>query len=66
MESTAEFTELINRWITDSAAYQVARDQFLQLRYEEDPTILIDELVALANQAARETLRRRPFPPEKR
>jgi processive 1,2-diacylglycerol beta-glucosyltransferase len=33
------------------------------MRYEEDPTIVIDELVGLANAVARVKLNRLPFPP---
>jgi processive 1,2-diacylglycerol beta-glucosyltransferase len=39
------------------------RENFLRLRYEEDPTTVIDELVALGNEVARAELRRQPFPP---
>ena len=39
------------------------RENFLRLRYEEDPTILIDELVALANEIPKAKLKRRVFPP---
>jgi processive 1,2-diacylglycerol beta-glucosyltransferase len=63
VESTDEFVQLIDRWINDPAAYQLARDQFLQLRYEEDPTVIIDELVSLANEVANAKVRRRAFPP---
>ena len=64
VESAADFTRLVDTWMTDPAAYTRLRDNFLKLRYEEDPTLLIDELVTLANEAAGEkTLKRRPFPP---
>lgn len=63
IESTGEFDELMDRWITNPAVYQAARDEFLQLRYEEDPTVIIDELVALANEVVDAKLRRRSFPP---
>jgi len=33
------------------------------LRYEDDPTVVIDELVALANEVAHATLERHVFPP---
>jgi processive 1,2-diacylglycerol beta-glucosyltransferase len=39
------------------------RKKFLELRYEEDPTVLIDELVGLAWQAGGGTLNRQPYPP---
>jgi processive 1,2-diacylglycerol beta-glucosyltransferase len=65
IESAAEFSRIIDRWMENPATYRRARESFLTLRYEEDPTILIDDLVALANEAAGAKLKRRPFPPEK-
>lgn len=61
IENTADFAEIIDLWMADPATYAVEREKFLQLRYEEDPTILIDELVNLANEAAGAKLRRRAF-----
>ena len=64
IEDAADFANIIDRWITNPAAYAAVRENFLKLRYEEDPTILIDELVALANEVAgQRPLHRRPFPP---
>ncbi len=63
IESASDFARLIDTWMTNPAAYSLAREHFLTLRYEEDPTILIDELVGLANEAAGAKLKRRPFPP---
>jgi len=64
IESGADFAHIIDTWMADPAAYERVRDNFLKLRYEEDPTILIDEVVALANEAAGEKpLKRRAFPP---
>jgi processive 1,2-diacylglycerol beta-glucosyltransferase len=64
IEDAADFAPIIDRWITNPATYAAVRENFLKLRYEEDPTILIDELVALANESAgQRPLRRRPFPP---
>ncbi len=62
IEEAADFTAIIDTWLRDPGSYQRLREAFLRLRYEEDPTILIDELVALANEAAKADLRRRPFP----
>jgi processive 1,2-diacylglycerol beta-glucosyltransferase len=62
IEDAADFAAIIDTWLRDPGAYQRLRESFLRLRYEEDPTILIDELVALANQVAHAELRRRPFP----
>jgi processive 1,2-diacylglycerol beta-glucosyltransferase len=63
IESAADFARLIDLWMADPAACAAARENFLKLRYEEDPTLLIDELVALANEAAQAKLKRRVFPP---
>ena len=63
IETPADFAAIIDRWMADPAAYARAREQFLQLRYVEDPTVLIDELVGLANEVARAKLKRRVFPP---
>jgi len=48
--------------MADPASYARSRKNFLRLRYEEDPTILIDELVQLAEQAAGVGITRYPFP----
>lgn len=66
VESPADFARLIDRWMENPASYSLAREKFLQLRYEEDPTVIIDELVALANEVPNARLKRRPFPPEKK
>ncbi|HRJ47709.1 MAG TPA: glycosyltransferase [Opitutaceae bacterium] len=61
--SAAEFAAIMNRWLESPAAYARCRADFLALRYEEDPTLLIEELVGLANEVARVPLKRQPFPP---
>lgn len=63
VETAGEFDDVITRWLFDPASYVRARERFLQLRYDEDPTLLIDELVGLANEVAVTKLERRPFPP---
>ena len=63
IEDAADFAHLIDRWIATPAIYQRVRDNFLKLRYEEDPTLLIDELVGLANEVVGAKLKRRVFPP---
>ena len=42
------------------------RDDFLNLRYEEDPTLVITELVDLAQQVAHTEYRPGPFPSKPR
>jgi processive 1,2-diacylglycerol beta-glucosyltransferase len=63
IESAADFARIIDKWMTDFAAYGRVREKFLKLRYEEDPTVIIDELVNLGNEVARAKLKRRVFPP---
>lgn len=63
VENASDFARIVDRWMADPAAYTQVRDTFLQLRYEEDPTVVIDELVNLANEVARAKLKRRIFPP---
>jgi processive 1,2-diacylglycerol beta-glucosyltransferase len=65
IEDAADFAHIIDTWMSDPASYSRVRDNFLQLRYEEDPTIVIDELVNLANEVAGAKLKRRPFPPDR-
>ena len=62
IEDAADFAAIIDNWLRDPGAYQRLRESFLRLRYEEDPTILIDELVGVANEVAHADLRRRSFP----
>ncbi|HVU35690.1 MAG TPA: glycosyltransferase [Opitutaceae bacterium] len=63
IEHPEDFAHIIDPWMADPANYERARADFLRLRYEEDPTILIDEVVALANEVADVELNRRPWPP---
>lgn len=62
IENGGDFEAIIDRWMSDPAAYPTARTRFDALRYEEDPTTVIDELVGLANEAAKVRLERFPFP----
>src|SRR4051812_9476906 len=63
IEDAADFEHIIDTWMADPSSYTRVRENFLKLRYEEDPTILIDELVNLANEVVGTKLRREPFPP---
>jgi processive 1,2-diacylglycerol beta-glucosyltransferase len=63
IENAGDFAHLINTWVKDPSEYVRLRDNFLRLRYTEDPTLLIDELVGLGNEVARADLKRLPFPP---
>jgi processive 1,2-diacylglycerol beta-glucosyltransferase len=58
-----DFDALLRRWMADRADFERLRENFLKLRYEEDPTLVIDELTGLAAQVAGERPERRPWPP---
>jgi processive 1,2-diacylglycerol beta-glucosyltransferase len=61
IESAEDFDRILGAWLSDPEAYVRMRDNFLRLRYEEDPTILIDELVGLASSVSDEKPARLPF-----
>ncbi|WP_438479580.1 glycosyltransferase [Oleiharenicola lentus] len=61
-----EFGLLIDSWMVDYARYETLRKNFLSLRYDENPTFVIEELVDLAQHAAGTTLRSATFPPTAR
>ncbi len=63
IENAGDFARLIQTWVQDPSEYERLRDNFLRLRYTDDPTLLIDELVGLGHEVAREELKRLPFPP---
>jgi processive 1,2-diacylglycerol beta-glucosyltransferase len=60
----AEFSRLIESWMSYPPSYELLRDKFLQLRYEENPTVVIQELVDLAQEASKTNLKPGPFPPK--
>ena len=63
IEDAGDFRRILDGWMANPDAYRGVRDNFLKLRYEEDPTVLIDELVGLANDVAGAKLKRHAFPP---
>ncbi len=63
IENAADLGRIVHRWLTDPYSYLQARATFLRLRYHEDPTLLIDELVQLANEVVGAKLSRLEFPP---
>jgi processive 1,2-diacylglycerol beta-glucosyltransferase len=65
IEDAGDFARLIDLWMADPRSYARVRENFLSLRYEEDPTVLVDELVQLGNEVVGAKLKRRPFPPDK-
>jgi processive 1,2-diacylglycerol beta-glucosyltransferase len=63
IESEADLDRLITRWTEQPDTFAAYRAAFLSLRYEEDPTLLIDEIVGQGEAVAKVRLRRQPFPP---
>jgi processive 1,2-diacylglycerol beta-glucosyltransferase len=63
IENAADFARIIDMWMADPTSYARVKENFLKLRYDEDPTLLIDEIVGLANDVAQAQLQRRAFPP---
>ena len=63
IENAADFARIIDTWMADPSTYARVKENFLKLRYDEDPTLLIDEIVELANDVAQAKLQRRVFPP---
>jgi processive 1,2-diacylglycerol beta-glucosyltransferase len=61
-----DFGAIIDRWMTNVREYRKLRDNFLELRYEENPTVVIEEIVNLAQEAAGTKLKPRVFPPKPR
>ncbi len=62
IENAGDFARIIDGWLADPAGYSRAREKFLALRYVEDPTVLIEELVGLAGEVGGGTVPARPFP----
>jgi processive 1,2-diacylglycerol beta-glucosyltransferase len=61
IENGGDFARIIDGWMQHPEQYSAYRERFLRLRYDENPTVLIDEIVALANEVAKTKLHRRPF-----
>lgn len=61
-----DFAAILARWMDDRRSYERLRRRFLDLRYEENPTHVIEELVDLAQEVSGTHLRARPFPPRRK
>jgi processive 1,2-diacylglycerol beta-glucosyltransferase len=61
-----DFGWLIADWMQDRRRYAVLRENFLKLRYEENPVLVIEELVNLAQEASGTKLQPGVFPPKPR
>jgi processive 1,2-diacylglycerol beta-glucosyltransferase len=66
IENASDLRRLIDGWMVYPTAYEKYRSDFLKLRYEEDPTLVITELVNLAQEASRTAYQPGPFPPKPR
>ena len=64
VENAGDFGRVLDRWMSQPNEYAAYREKFLSLRYEEDPTEVVEELVNLASEAASVTLKKLPYPPK--
>jgi processive 1,2-diacylglycerol beta-glucosyltransferase len=64
IENNDDFSRLLDLWMSQESEYEEYRRKFMDLRYEEDPTIVIEELVNLAAEAAETTAKKLSFPPK--
>lgn len=61
IEIALDFAAIMSAWMEDPSLYWRERDAFVALRYEEDPTVVIRELVDLASAVEGEPLVPLPF-----
>ena len=59
-----DFGRIIDSWFADRSVYERLRANYLKLRYEENPTVVIEELVNLAQEVSGTQLKPGPFPPK--
>ena len=62
IENGEDFAAIIDQWMAQPRTYEHYRDEFCALRYEENPTELIEEIVTLAGRPAGIVPERLPFP----
>ncbi len=66
IKQPSDLGKLISDWLEHPSNYDQFHDDFLGLRYEEDPTLVVTELVDLAQQVSSTSYRSGPFPPKPR
>ena len=66
ISNAADLGRIIEAWMADRGSYDSLRGRFLKLRYEEDPTVVIKELIDLAQEVAGTSIEPGPFPPKPR
>ena len=64
--NAADFGRIIDAWMANRRNYDRLRANFLKLRYDEDTTLVVTELVNLAQEVAGTSLEPGPFPPKPR
>lgn len=58
IESEQNFNAIVDEWMSNPAAYETYRDRFLALRYKDDQTELIEDIVQLGEKSAGFKVRR--------
>ncbi|HEY8996044.1 MAG TPA: glycosyltransferase [Lacunisphaera sp.] len=66
IKDSADLGRIVGGWMADRSGYERFRENFLKLRYEENPTRLITELVDLAQEVSHTRYEPGPFPPKVR
>jgi len=64
--NATDFAHVVTSWMEDRRNYDRLRANFQKLRYEQDPTLVVRELVDLAQEASGTDLAPGPFPPRLR
>ena len=59
-----DFARIMKRWMEEPQAYEKSLATFVAAKHEDDPTVVIKELVDLGNQVAKAELKPLSFPPE--
>ena len=59
-----DFARIMKRWMEEPHAYEKSLATFIAAKHEDDPTVVIKELVDLGNQVAKAELKPLSFPPE--
>jgi processive 1,2-diacylglycerol beta-glucosyltransferase len=66
ISTATDFGHIIQGWMAAPGRYEQLKENFLKLRYDENPTVVIAELVDLAQQVSQTQLKPGPFPPKPR
>ncbi|MDQ5978828.1 MAG: processive 1,2-diacylglycerol beta-glucosyltransferase [Verrucomicrobiota bacterium] len=66
VEQPEDLGRQVEGWLVHPLGYEKYRDDFRRLRYEEDPTLVITELVNLAQEVSHTDYRPGPFPAKPR